>query len=254
MRKRQRNQEVTVKQNKKNMKKIYTLIILLLISTLIYGQIKPLISLKHKKNIFAFEISQKNNILITAGSENIIFIWDLESGELKKQIFGHTSSVSDINLSDNEDNFISGSMIFDGTIKLWNCNNFAETKSIKSGLMKSNFLRIDTTQFLAYGIENNFPDGNIYLYSFPNLTVINTFTHSTPFKNEKVKKNENINNNKQDNKIENCEIVLNVDFSSGHEMETVNGCVFNSKTNEIISVGGKNILFWKLRENYNYFS
>jgi len=62
--------------------------------------------------------SPDRNQVITAGSDNIIRLWDITSGTLVRQYSGHTEPVTTLAFSADGDRFVSGG--WDKTLRLWN--------------------------------------------------------------------------------------------------------------------------------------
>lgn len=65
--------------------------------------------------------------LVGAGSDNMVYVWDVSSGKLKFSMKGHTKQVVDLQFSPANGNLLASSSD-DGTVRLW---NIEQNKTIK---------------------------------------------------------------------------------------------------------------------------
>ncbi|MEM9273128.1 MAG: trypsin-like peptidase domain-containing protein [Cyanobacteria bacterium P01_F01_bin.143] len=91
----------------------------------------PNIQVSHNASIDSLSISQKDGddkeFIISGGSDNLIKIWNLETGELTRTLKGHNSSVRDLAVAD--DILVSADSNYE-TVKVWN---------FKTGSLKRTF-------------------------------------------------------------------------------------------------------------------
>ena len=61
------------------------------------------------------------NVLASAGSGNVIHLWDLATGQEQRRLVGHTGSITTLVLDQHTQTLISGS--YDTTVRLWDVKN-----------------------------------------------------------------------------------------------------------------------------------
>ena len=66
------------------------------------------------------------NLLASAGSGNVIHLWDLATGEEQRRLVGHTGSITTLVLDQHTQTLISGS--YDTTVRLWDLKNQDQEK------------------------------------------------------------------------------------------------------------------------------
>ncbi|EDZ62433.1 WD repeat-containing protein [Sulfurimonas gotlandica GD1] len=86
-----------------------------------------------------FVISKDSKYLVAIGYDNIIRIWGLETGQIIKEIAGHFSKISALDISLDNKYLVSGSS--DGTLKLWDLVKGREVKSFSKKLQDSPTIR-----------------------------------------------------------------------------------------------------------------
>ena len=75
----------------------------------------------HSEAIRSIALSSDSKIIVSAGYDKMIKIWNLESGEELRTLAGHTDKVSSVAISSKRKFIISGS--FDKSVKIWNYEN-----------------------------------------------------------------------------------------------------------------------------------
>lgn len=102
--------------------------------TLIYGvsDASLIIELQSESTVRALHYAHKESLLITAGNDDLIKIWDVNSGELIRTLVGHTGHIGSIALSLDESQIISGSYE-DNTIRVWDFNSGALLNTYERG-------------------------------------------------------------------------------------------------------------------------
>lgn len=67
--------------------------------------------------LYAVAISQNGRLLATAGHDKLVYVWDIENGNLLKTFHGHTNSIYYLAFHPNNHLLLSGST--DGTVRFW---------------------------------------------------------------------------------------------------------------------------------------
>lgn len=70
-----------------------------------------------KQSLYALAFSPNGQILATAGSSGVIYIWDAQTGNFLRTLEGHTGWVGDLKFS--PDGLFLASASADGTVRLW---------------------------------------------------------------------------------------------------------------------------------------
>lgn len=93
-------------------------------------KVKPS-QLSHEASVDSLVISNRNNqeFIITGSSDNLIKVWDLKTGELKRTLRGHDSSVRDLAVAGNI--LISADSNYE-TVKVWNFRTGKLRRSLSS--------------------------------------------------------------------------------------------------------------------------
>jgi len=70
-----------------------------------------------------------SNMLASAGSGNVIYLWDVDARQERRRLVGHTGSVTTLVLDQHTDTLISGG--YDTTVRLWELRNQNSEKITK---------------------------------------------------------------------------------------------------------------------------
>jgi WD40 repeat protein len=79
--------------------------------------LKPLLNIGHGFGVTIVAISKDSRYIVSGGDDNMVRLWDLESGRLLHTLEGHEDSVLTVAISDDNRRLVSGSV--DKTVKLW---------------------------------------------------------------------------------------------------------------------------------------
>ena len=78
--------------------------------------------------IYSITLSNDMQTLISAGQDSTIKIWDLQSGQVRETLRGHSDAVSSVALSPDGNVFVSGS--YDKTVSLWNASTGTRLRTL----------------------------------------------------------------------------------------------------------------------------
>lgn len=83
---------------------------------------RKLISLEgHTDRVNNFSFSSNNRILASVGEDNKVMLWELESGKVLRNFYGHEKPVTSVIITPDDGFLITGS--YDNTIRLWDIEN-----------------------------------------------------------------------------------------------------------------------------------
>jgi len=69
-----------------------------------------------------------NNMILSSSWDNSVKLWDIETGAVIREFFGHTGGVNDVALHPDGETFVTGS--FDGDLRIWTLNSFLITQRL----------------------------------------------------------------------------------------------------------------------------
>ena len=107
----------------------------------------------HTDSVFDFALIDKENILASAGVDNVTILWNLTSQEKIKVLTGHTNTVNVLLFIPSNGMLATGS--YDYTVKLWSQTNFTLIKTLKNGFGEIGLtLDMIGSDFLISGASN----------------------------------------------------------------------------------------------------
>lgn len=78
--------------------------------------------------VWSVDLNPQNTLLVSGGVDNIVRVWDFETGNELKQFANHSRHVRHLRFSKNRNIFMSGSL--DGTIRQYNSNDLFEYENV----------------------------------------------------------------------------------------------------------------------------
>jgi WD40 repeat protein len=87
---------------------------------------KPMADLPERPGVVLTLCFCGPNLLASAGSGNVIHIWDLTTGAEQRRLVGHTGSITTLVMDQHTQTLISGS--YDTTVRLWDLKDQNQEK------------------------------------------------------------------------------------------------------------------------------
>jgi WD40 repeat protein len=99
----------------------------------------------HSSSINSIAITSDNSKIVSGGGDNMIKVWDMDTGKLLNTLNGHSDSVRSVSITSDNSKIVSGS--WDKTIKIWDLNtgkllNTLEDNSVYSVAITSDNSKI----------------------------------------------------------------------------------------------------------------
>ncbi len=114
---------------------------------------------EHNDAIEYLTYSPTGELLATGSKDNVIIIWDANTGEVVQKLIGHKSMIN--HLAFTKDGSVIASASSDGTVKLWNARTGALLKTFANAPQNSNYKATnfvvfdDKEEFIYYGGKNH---------------------------------------------------------------------------------------------------
>ena len=173
-----------------------------------------------KTGIYQMCYDNTKNLLFSCGFEHSIFIYDPYNEEHAiYKLDGHNWSINSISLNPYENELISMDIL--GNIKIWDINNYYNYQTIN--LNDSLLYELNHLKKSGGEINKKKISSNLYLLSLPKLKKILVYGDKFLLYEKKKSKNPNA-----------C------------DDNFVLGCVYNSRTNDLITISTKSLKMWSI--------
>jgi WD40 repeat protein len=84
----------------------------------------------HLATIQSIDVSPDGKLMASAGEDNVVILWDTESGGVIRRFEGHAGKVAAVRFSPVDGNLIAASE--DGTLRVWDVRTGREARSVKA--------------------------------------------------------------------------------------------------------------------------
>ena len=120
----------------------------------------------HKARVDAVAFSPDGKVVASGGHDNLVKLWDVETGELLRTLTGHGSIVGAVVFSPDGQTLVSGD--WDNDIKFWDVSTGALKRTITAGHMVFALAMSPDGRLLAAGGNNNdHRENNLDLFDLP---------------------------------------------------------------------------------------
>ena len=128
----------------------------------------------HSRWIFSVAISPDGRWAVSGSVDNLIKIWDLESGARLKTLKGHTDDVKVVAITPDSKRIVSGSG--DKTVRVWDANSRRAVAELEghTSLVRTLVTLADNTSALSAQDE---PDGNLKLWDLVSASCVKTISY-----------------------------------------------------------------------------